>query len=97
MHSPNAQGSVHNSWKLKMSQFFHSQQSPDVKHVWDALDQYDSAFPFPPISSNVAVIEEWYNIPQSAPCKGDALCCVRQKVVTPDLTDFLIHAPALQG
>ncbi len=42
MHGPMLQGSVHNSWKLKTSQFLHGQHSPDmspIEHVWDALDR----------------------------------------------------------
>ncbi len=42
MHGPMLQGFVHNSWKLKTSQFLHGQYSPvmsPIEHVWDALDQ----------------------------------------------------------
>ncbi len=43
MHGPMLQGLVHNSWKLKTSQFLHGQHrhldmSP-IEHVWDALDR----------------------------------------------------------
>ncbi len=51
------QGSVHNSWKLKTSQFLHGQHTPQTCHplsmfgmLW--IDVYDSVFQFLPISSN---------------------------------------------
>jgi hypothetical protein len=52
-------GSVHNSWKLKMSQFFHGLHTHPTCHplsmfgmLW--IDVYDSVFQFPPISCNFA-------------------------------------------
>jgi hypothetical protein len=59
MHSPMSQGSVHNSRKLNMSQFFHALHTHQTCHplimfgmLW--IDVYDSVFQFPPISSNFA-------------------------------------------
>ncbi len=41
MHGPMLQGSVHNSWKLKKSQFLHGQHThrtmSPIEHVWDAF------------------------------------------------------------
>jgi hypothetical protein len=59
IHGPMSQGSLHNSWKLKMSHFFpllaHSPDMSNIEHVCDALiNMYDTVFQFPPISSNFA-------------------------------------------
>ena len=58
-HSPVSQGSLHNSLKMKMSQFFHCLHARQTCHplcmfgmLW--IDVYDSVFQFPPISSNFA-------------------------------------------
>ncbi len=63
MHGPMLQGSVHNSWKLKTSQFM----SP-IEHVWDALDRLIRKRV--PVPSNIQQLrtdikEEWTNIPQA--------------------------------
>ena len=57
MHCPMSQGSAHNSWKLKMSQLFHSLYTHQTCHplsmfgmLW--IDVYDSLFHYPPIFSN---------------------------------------------
>ncbi len=57
MHGPMLQGSVHNSWKLKTSQFLHSQHTYRTCHplsmfgmLWIGI--YDSVFQFLPTSSN---------------------------------------------
>ncbi len=57
MHSPMLQGSVHNSWKLKTSQFLHGQHIHRTCHplsmfgmLW--IGVYDRVFQFLPISSN---------------------------------------------
>ncbi len=57
MHGPMFQGSVHNSWKLKTSQFLHGQHTHRTCHplsmfgmLW--IGVYDSVFQFLPISSN---------------------------------------------
>ncbi len=57
MHGPMLQGSVHNSWKLKTSQFLHGQHTHRTCHplsmfrmLWIGI--YDSVFQFLPISSN---------------------------------------------
>ncbi len=59
MHGPMLQGSVHNSWKLKTSQFLHGQHNHRTWHplsmfgmIW--IGVYDSVFQFLPISSNFA-------------------------------------------
>ncbi len=58
-HGPMLQGSVHNSWKLKTSQFLHGQHTHRTCHplsmfgmLW--ISVYDSVFQFLPISSNFA-------------------------------------------
>ena len=58
------QGSVHNSWKLKMSQFFHGLHTHKTCQplsmfgmLW--FDVYDSMFQFPPLSSNFAQPLKW--------------------------------------
>ncbi len=57
MHGPMLQGSVHNSWKLKTSQFLNGQLTHRICHplsmfgmLW--IGVYDSMFQFLPISSN---------------------------------------------
>ncbi len=57
MHGPMLQGSVHNSWKLKTSQFLHGQHTHQTCHplsmfgmLW--IGVYNSVFQFLPISSN---------------------------------------------
>ncbi len=57
MHGPMLQGSVHNSWKLKTSQFLNGQHTHQICHplsmfgmLW--IGVYDSVFQFLPISSN---------------------------------------------
>ncbi len=59
MHGPMLQGSVHNSWKLKTSQFLHGQHTHRTCHplsmfgmLWIGI--YDSVFQFLPISTNFA-------------------------------------------
>ncbi len=59
IHGPMLQGSVHNSWKLKTSQFLHGQHTHQTRHplstfgmLW--IGVYDSVFQFLPISSNFA-------------------------------------------
>ncbi len=71
MYGPMLQGSVHNSWKLKTSQFLHGQHSPDlspIEHVWDALDRRIRQCV--PVPANIqqlrtAIEEEWTNISQA--------------------------------
>ena len=58
MHSPMSQGSVHNSWKLRMSQFFHglhTHQTCQPLSMFGVLwiDVYDRVFQFPPVSSKL--------------------------------------------
>ena len=100
LHGPMSQGSVHNSCKLKMSQFFpdlHTHQTCHPLSMFGMLwiDVYDSMFQFPPISRNFAQPLKRsgtiFHKPQlrawSTLCKRDVLCCMRQMVVTPD-TDW---------
>jgi hypothetical protein len=54
-----SQGSVHNSWKLNMSQFFYGLVTQQTCHPLSTfgmfwIDLYDSLFQFTPISSNFA-------------------------------------------
>ncbi len=84
MHGPMLQGSVHNSWKLKTSQFLHGQHTHRTCHplsmfgmLW--IGVYDSVFQFLPISSNFAQPLKrsgpTFNRPQSTTwstlCEGD--------------------------
>jgi hypothetical protein len=70
MYSPMSQGSVHNSWKLRISQFFHGLHTHQkclplstFGMLW--IDMYDSVFQFPPSIQQLckAFEEEWNNIP----------------------------------
>ncbi len=94
MHGPMLQESVHNSWKLKTSQFLHGQHTHRTCHplsmfgmLW--IGVYDSVFQFLPTSSNFAqpLKRSWpsFHRPQSTTwstlCEGDALHCLRQMVV----------------
>jgi hypothetical protein len=66
-----SQGSVHSSWKLKMSQFFyglHTHQTSCIEHVWDALDR--RVRQRVPVPANIqqlctAIEGEGDNIPQA--------------------------------
>ncbi len=93
MHNPMLQGSVHNSWKLKTSQFLHGQHTHWTFHplsmfgmLW--IGVYDSVFQFLPISSNFAEPLKrsgpTFHRPQlttsSTLCEEDVLHCVRQMV-----------------
>ncbi len=103
MHGPMLQGSVHNSWKLKPSQFLHGQHTHRTCHpssvfgmLW--IGVYDSVFQFLPISSNFTQPLKrsgpTFHRPQSTTwstlCEGDVLHCVRQMVVTPDTDWFSV-------
>ncbi len=105
MHGPMLQGSVHNSWKLKRSQFLHGQHTHRACHplsmfgmLW--IDVYDSVFQFLPISSNFTqplkrsgpTLHRPQSTTWSTLCGGDVLHCVRQMVVTPD-TDWFSDPP----
>ncbi len=105
MHGPMLQGSVHNSWKLKTSQFFYGQHTHRTCHplnmfgmLW--IGVYDSVFQFLPISSNFTQplrrSGSTSHRPQSTTwstlCEGDVLHCVKQMVVTPD-TDWFLDPP----
>ena len=98
MHSPILQGSVHNSWKKKTSQFLHGQHTHQTCHPLSMYEKlwirhvYDNVFLFLPISSNFAQPLKRrgpaFHRPQSTTwstlCKGD----VRQIVVKPDTDCF---------
>ncbi len=105
---PMLQESVHNSWKLKTSQFLHGQHTYQICHpmsmfgmLW--IDVYDSMFQFLPISSNFAKPLKrsgpTSHRPQSTTwstlCEGDVLHCVRQMIVIPE-TDWFSEAEGLQ-
>ncbi len=72
MHGPMMQGSAHNSWKLKTSQFLHGQHTHRTCHPLSMFGMllisiYDSVFQF---KSNILQLrtvleEEWTNIPQA--------------------------------
>ncbi len=109
MHGPMLQGSVHNSWKLKTSQFLHGQhalRTCDPLNMFGMLwiGVYDSVFQFLPISSNFAQPLKrsgpTFHRPQSTTwstlCEGDVLHCVRQMVVTSDTDWFLDPPPPIQ-
>ena len=82
MHGPMSQGSVQNSWKQKMSQFFHDLYTHQTCHPLSMLGSlwinvYDSVSQFLPISSNfaTAIEEEWDNIPQATINSLIKMCC----------------------
>ena len=95
MHGPMSQGSVHNSWKLKMSQFFHGLHPHQTCHSLSMFGMLWRVWQRVPVSNNIqqlcTAIEERDNIPQSTAwsslCEGDVSRCMRQIVVTPD-TDW---------
>ncbi len=108
MHGPMLQGSVHNSWKLKTSQFLHGQHTHRTCQplsifgmLW--VNVYYSVFQFLPISSNFAQplkrSRPTFHRPQSATwstlCEGDVLHCVRQMVATPGI-DWFPDPPPIQ-
>ncbi len=103
MHGPMLQGSVHNSWKLKTSQFLFGQHTHRTCHplsmfgmLW--IGVYDNMFQFLPISSNFTQPLKrsgpTSHSPQSTTwstlCEGDVLHCVREMVVTPDTDWFSV-------
>ncbi len=101
MHGPMLQGSVHNSWKLKKSQFLHGQHTHQTCHslsmfgmLWISI--YDSIVQFMPISSNFPqplqrcgpTFHRSQSTTLSTICEGNVLNCVRQMVVIPDIYWF---------
>ncbi len=103
---PHVARSVHNSWKLKTSQFLHGQHTHCTCHplsmfgmLW--IGVY-SVFQFLLISSNctqpLKKSRPTLHRPQSTTwstlCEGDVLHCVRQMVITPD-TDWFSD-PSIQ-
>jgi hypothetical protein len=61
MHGPISQGPVHNSWKLKTSQFFHGLHAHPLSMFWMLwIDMYDSIQQL-----GKSIEEEWDNIPQA--------------------------------
>ncbi len=70
MHSPMLQGFVHNSWKLKTSQFLHGQNTHRTCHPLSMFGMLWIQRPRVPVPANIqqlrtAIEEEWTNIPQS--------------------------------
>ncbi len=68
MHGPMLQGSVHNSWKLKTSQFLHGQHTHRTLSMFGML-WIMSIRQRVPVPANIqqlhtAIEEEWTNIPQ---------------------------------
>ncbi len=105
IHGPMLQGSVHNSWKMKTSQFFHGQHTHRTCHplrmfgmLW--IGVYNNVFQFLSISSNFAQPLKrsgpTFHRPQSTTwstlCEEDVLHCLRQMVATPD-TDWFSDPP----
>ncbi len=94
MHGPMLQGSVHNSWKLKTSQFLHGQHTHRTYHpvsmfgmLW--IGVYDSVFQFLPISSNFTLPLKrsrptFHNQQPDQLYAKEQLHCMRQMEVTPD-------------
>ncbi len=84
------QGSVHNSWKLKTSQFLHGQHAH--RTCWDALDRHiRQRVPVPANIQQIctAIEEEWTDSPQ-ATINNLINFDQRQMVVTPDTDWFWI-------
>ncbi len=104
MHGPMLQGPVHNSWKLKTSQFLHGQHTHRTCPHWACLgcswSAYttvcSSSFQYPATSQPLKRSVPAFHRPQSTTwstlCEGDVLHCVRQMVVTPD-TDWFSDPP----
>jgi hypothetical protein len=99
-HHPMSQGSVHNSWKLKMSVRPWPAYSPDMsptKHVWGDLDwrvRQRVSVPANIQQLHAAVEQEWDNILRdltnslmNSICEGDVSHCMSQMVLTSD-TDW---------
>ena len=106
MHSPMSQVSVHNSWQLKMSQFFHGLHTHESCHplsmfgmLW--IDVYDSMIQFPITSSNfkrpLKRSGTTFHWPQSTAwstvCEGGVSHCMRQMVITPNTDWFSDSRP----
>ena len=107
MHSPMSQRSVHNSWKLKMSQFFHdlhTHQTPLSMFgmLWmTSMTACSSSRRYPATSHSRRNRRSGttFHRPQSTAwstlCEGDVLHCMRQIVVTPDTDWFSDPDPYL--
>ena len=96
MHSPTFQGSVHNSWKLKLSQFFHGLHTSQTCHslsmfgmLW--INVYDIKFSCLATSHGhwrgVGQHSIGYNQQPDQLYAKEMSCCMKQVVVTPD-TDW---------
>ena len=100
MRSSMSKGSVHNSWNLKMSQFFHGLYAHQTC-LGCSGSTCTTVFQFPPISSNFAQPLKrsgtTFHRPQSTAwstlCDGDVSRCMRQMVVTPDTDWFSEPCP----
>ena len=88
MHGPMLQGSVHNSWKLTMSQFM----ACIIIDVWDALDWHvrkrvsvpDNIQQLRTAIPGVGQHSTGHNQQPDQLCNGDVSRFMRQMVVTPD-------------
>ncbi len=90
MHGPMLQGSVHNSWKLKTSQFLYGQHTHRTclplsmfGMLW--ISVYNCVFHF--LKRSGPTFHRPQSTTWSTLCEGDVLHCVRHTVVTPD-TDW---------
>ena len=93
MLGPMLKGSVYNSWKLKMSQFFHGLHTYRYvfEHVWDALDwRVRQRVPGPanvlklaqPLKRSGTTFHRTQSTAWSTLCEGDVSHCMRQMVDT---------------
>ena len=96
MHGPISPGSVHKSWKLKMSQFFHGRHIHQTCHPLNmfgilGIDLNNGVFQFPPLSSNLTQELKrsgtTFYRPHQLLCEGEVSNSMRQMVVIPD-TDW---------
>jgi hypothetical protein len=98
------QGSVHNSWKINISQFFHGRHTFQTCHpltmfgmLW--IDVYESRIQFPPISSNLAQLLKRSGTGHNSKIHNQLYVkvshCMRQMVVTPDADWFSDPCPYL--
>ena len=101
MHGSMSQGSVHNSWKLKMSQFFHGLHTHQTCHPLRMFEMlwiyvYDSAFQFAqPLKKSGTTFHRPHSPACSTLFKGGESHCKRQLVVTPDTDWFSATRPYL--
>ncbi len=97
MHGPMLQGSVHNSWKLKTSQFLHGQHTHRTCHLLSRFGMlwigvYNNVFQFLPISSNFTALKRSgptlhssQSTTWSILCEGDVFQCNNHNLKVPAL------------